>query len=138
MHSKKDEFQRKLLRGEYDGSLGAELQQQGVVDEKYLERSFNLVSSLEKIQKELYEIFGELPDIITTVGVYPNGPSKINAVAKEDILYHVHYNLTTRGGRGLIIHNKIFYKGNVEDKKLEGELREHGAKIFDKSSAPYH
>lgn len=71
MHSKKDEFHRKLLRGEYDGSLGAELQQQGVVDEKYLERSFNLASSLQEIQKELSEIFGELPDIITTVGVLP-------------------------------------------------------------------
>lgn len=138
MHSKKDEFQRKLLRGEYDCSLGAELQQQGVVDEKYLERSFNLARSLEKIQKELHEIFGELPDIITTVGVYPNGPSKINAVAKEDILYHVHYNLTARPGRGLLIHNKIFYRGNVEGKKLEDELREHGTKTFDKSSEPYH
>lgn len=138
MQSKKSEFQKKLLRGEYDSSLGAELQREGDVDGKFLERAFELARSLQEIQKTLQETFGELPEIITTVGVYPNGPSKINAVAKEDILYHAHYNLTARGGRGLLIHNKIFYKGNVEDSKLEDELKLHGAKTFDKSSAPYH
>lgn len=135
---KKDEFEKKVLQGVYDTELATELLQSGVVDDDYLQRAKDLELSLLKIGQLLTDRFGELPDIITTVGVYPNGPSKINAVSKEDILYHVHYNMTNRGGRGLIVHNQVIYNGLVDDKKLQDELKVHGAKTFYRSSAPYH
>lgn len=135
---KKDEFEKKVLQGVYDAELASELIQLGVADDVYLQRAKSLELSLIEIKQLLTDRFGELPDIITTVGVYPNGPSKINAVSKEDILFHVHYNMTNRGGRGLIVHNQIFYNGLVDDKKLQDELKVHGAKTFYRSSAPYH
>lgn len=137
MKEQKDLFEKKLLQGVYDEVLANELQQQGSVDE-YLQRAKALSASLSEIKKSLDEQFDQLPDIITTVGVYPNGPSKVNAVSTEDLLHHIHYNLTNRGGRGLIVHNKIFYKGCVDAKKLQEELTLHGAKVFEADSAPYH
>lgn len=138
MKMKKDEFEKKVLQGVYDEELASELLQLGVADDDYLQRAKALELSLIEIKQLLVERIGELPDVITTVGVYPNGPSKINAVSKEDILYHVHYNMTNRGGRGLIVHNQIFYNGLVDEKKLQDELKAHGAKTFYRSSAPYH
>lgn len=129
-------FEKKILQGVFDEELAHSLASQK--GKPWFDNRRELASALKDIEKQLLHVFGPLPEIVTTVGVYPNGPSVVNAVQKEHLLYHVYYNLTFRMGRGLLIHGRIFYSGNVSDQKLQQELCAHGSKVFDKNSAPYH
>lgn len=131
-----ESFEQKILQGVFDEELVQSVLQ--FKEKEWVEHQRKLAVDLTEIKKSLQHIFGELPEITTTVGVYPTGPSVVNGVQKEHMLYHVYYNCSFRPGRGLIINNRIFYSGSVSDCKLQEELVAHGSKVFESNTAPYH
>lgn len=131
-----EKFLEQVRLGIFKEEMAAELRQHK--GETWVKEQKKLAHKLTKLKKELHRKYGELPEVVTTVGVYPNGPSVVNAVAKRDILYHVYYNLRFRPGRGLLINNEIFYSGGVGEQKLLSELALHGAREFDTPSTPYN
>ena len=131
-----DKFLEQIRLGDFNEEMAVDLVEfKGV---GWVEEQRKMATAMQRIKTELRRKFGELPEVVTTVGVYPNGPSVVNAVAKADILYHVYYNLQFRPGRGLLINNEIFYSGGIEEQKLLSELALHGAREFDTPSAPYN
>ena len=78
-------------------------------------------------------------EIHSTVGVYPNGDRKCNAVTHENILGHIHYNLSYRPGRALFVDGFCFCRGSLsweQCKKIEKDLQEN-PRYPVKDSAPY-
>lgn len=80
-----------------------------------------------------------LPEVVTTFGVYPNGPSNSNGVALGDLPYHIWYNLRYRPGRALIVHDRVWYAGiGVDEEKLETERQACVEESFPIATRPYH
>jgi len=46
-----------------------------------------------------------------TIGVYPNGERKTNAVKCENLASHIWYNLHFRPGRALVVDGHCIHKG---------------------------
>lgn len=76
--------------------------------------------------------------IHTTIGIYPNGPSKFNGVKPEHLADHIEYNRTNRPGRALMVDGELVLEGygygNQVDKELLAEL---ATRKIDECTAPY-
>ena len=101
----------------------------------------------EKAEGELTlaDLFDVVPDddvVHTTVGMYPNGPYKVNGVPTKNLLSHIKYNLTLRPGRALYINGVLIYDGlsvGIEQvQALEDDLLYNNFQWRTKDSQPYH
>lgn len=81
---------------------------------------------------------GELPDVITTIGIYPNGPSQTNGVDKKDLAFHIWYNCAYRPGRALVVNGVVVHEGFVPQEKIDAEIKEYSELVYERSTAPYH
>lgn len=125
----------KISKGEFDEELLTSL-----FDPEQVERLRVQAGQITTIRDQISATFGtDLPAVITTVGVYPNGPSATNGVALEDLPYHIWYNASYRPGRGLIVNGKIWFTGGgVDTEKLESERMKYSDLIHEYSTVPYH
>lgn len=100
-----------------------------------------MASEISVIKGRIALAFHEsgLPEVVTTFGVYPNGPSNSNGVALGDLPYHIWYNLRYRPGRALIVHDRVWYAGiGVDEEKLETERQACVGESFPIATRPYH
>jgi len=51
--------------------------------------------------------------IHTTIGIYPDGSTKTNGVCSQNLAKHIHYNITYRPSRAIILDGYVIYEGNV-------------------------
>lgn len=126
---------KKVSKGEFDEELLSAL-----FEPEQVERLRIQAGQIMTIRDQITSKFLEtgLPPVVTTVGVYPNGPSKTNGVALEDLPYHIWYNANFRPGRGLIINRQIWFHGGAEAEKLEAERLKYAELVYEYSTAPYH
>ena len=105
-----------------------------------IDRLKSMVEELKTIIAEISSRFEDkLPNVVTTVGVYPNGPSNTNGVDLKDLPYHIWYNLSYRPGRALIVHGRVWYAGiGVNEDKLETERQACAKESFPIATHPYH
>jgi len=76
--------------------------------------------------------------IHTTIGLYPNGDTKINGVDSAHLEGHIEYNKQFRFGRALFVDGKLVYKGLVPKDVIEKfEKSETIKTVLKKSTAPY-
>ncbi|MGL4353060.1 MAG: hypothetical protein ACRCTP_03885 [Aeromonas popoffii] len=126
----------KASNGEFDEESAAI-----IFEPERAERLKVMASEISEIKGRISLVFGEagLPEVVTTFGVYPNGPSKTNGVALEDLPYHIWYNRSYRPGRALIVHNQVWYVGiGVDEGKLESERQACMKESFPIATRPYH
>ena len=78
-------------------------------------------------------------DIITTVGIYPDGSFKLNGVAPEHLESHIKYNKEWRFGRALVVDGKIEYSGYLKDEDIIAVMKKHNLyeRKFNRCTAPY-
>ena len=109
-------------------------------EKEQIDRLKCMTDELKIIIAEITSKFeGKLPNVVTTVGVYPNGPSNTNGVALKDLPYHIWYNLSWRPGRALIVNGELWYKGlGVAEEKLAEEIESYRDLVHIVSTAPYH
>ena len=77
--------------------------------------------------------------IHTTIGVYPDGSTKINGVLDENLESHIDYNLVMRPGRALFVDGKCVHEGFVAKgilKTIETDLKNKPI-VMTKDTAPY-
>lgn len=126
----------KASKGEFDEESAAI-----IFEPEKAERLKVMASEILAIKGRIALAFHEsgLPEVVTTFGVYPNGPSNTNGVALEDLPYHIWYNRSYRPGRALIVHNQVWYAGiGVDEEKLETERLACMAESFPIATRPYH
>lgn len=136
MRKLRDLVIEKASKGEFDEQSAAIL-----FEPERAERLKVMASEISVIKGRIALAFHEsgLPGVVTTFGVYPNGPSNTNGVALEDLPYHIWYNLGYRPGRALIVHGRVWYAGiGVDEEKLETERQACVKESFPIATRPYH
>lgn len=135
----KAKLRAEVMAGAFSGVLDED-KARGILSEEEFVKVRSMVMELQSIAIQIRITFGDnLPEVVTTVGIYPNGPSKTNGVSREDLPYHIWYNLNWRPGRALIVNGKIWYKGlGVTEEKLDSEVTEYSGLAYAVSTAPYH
>ena len=74
----------------------------------------------------------------TTVGIYPNGHSKVNGVLPEHLKEHIEYNRVCRPGRMLMVDGEVVLKGYGGGNQKDGEYLTRMRQIKrDTCTAPY-